>query len=334
MSDSDTQNDYGFTGEDHGPLPTGEFVQRGMIGKVNANHRWFGGIIKEPFQTSEGKEIPKGPLYFPGDKESADKFVKQYLGDKYFVKPCFVMAVPLASVTNMTDDAKGKWGLVQSSHALVQGIGKNYKAAKSNAAGFNLVTLPAVVDAWARYKKWYEEPLFDPSAIGDIHNELDTSDLLDRLQAMRVMIWSKLGTQDWIINSKEAGASDKLADALQFGQKSWDRWAELLVVQNPAPGAIYETVKVGLGGHDRNRVPVILRFFAGEREAIAAGNKASETSTIKWDDLSDKAKETYGDVETLRMSIPEITDALKTKAKPKVAAEFGLTMGDLNIVIA
>jgi len=65
---------------------------------------------------------------------------------------------------------------------------------------------------------------------------------------------------------------------------------------------------------------------------IDESDSGGKAPTINWDNLSAKAKETYGDVETLRMSIPEITDALKAKAKPKVAAEYGLTVGDLGVL--
>ena len=328
-----------FTGETYEPISSGEFANRGYIGKVRIVRRWDAGFAKEDLETSDGKKYPKGKVYLDGSKDDAVAFVKEYMGLE-FVTPVLVVSTPLASVTNLSDETKTKFkSPVLVSAARLQGLGKggDYKQSK-HGAGFNLVTAPSVMDAYARAKGWYTESLFDVNQIGDIHNVSDTNDLLNKLAEARKAIWSALGSQDWLVNNP-GDTSGKLAEALTLFAKSFETWARMHIVHDPSSAAIYATKKEEKP-LDRNRVPVVTQFFASEREAIAVGQAEidesgnSNASTINWDDLSAKTKETYGDVETLQMSIPEIKDALKTKAKPKVAAEFGLTVGDLNLVIA
>ena len=324
-----------FTGETYDdPISSGEFQNRGYIGKVRVVRRWDAGFAKEDFETNDGKKFLKGRIYLDGTKEAAVEFVKQYMNLE-FVTPVLVVSTPLASVTNLTDETKDKFkSPVLVSAARLQGLGKgDYKQSK-HGAGFNLVTAPSVVDAYARAKKWYTDPLFDVNLIGDIHATRDCDELMDKLAEARKAIWAALGGEDWRVNNP-GDASGKLAEALGLFAKSLEQWGRMHIVFDPSPAAIYDTKKEEKP-LDRNRVPAITQFFASEREAIAVGQAEAggeSKAELPWNELSEKTRSTYGDVNGLAGVLPDIIAALKTAPKPKVAADYGLTVGDLNLLV-
>ena len=335
-----------FGNETYDAIPSGDFINRGYIGLVSCVRRWDSGFAKEEVVTADGKKYPANSrVYLSGDKEAAVEFAKQYMGLE-FVSAVLLCSTPLASVTNLSDETKAKFKnpIIQTA-ARLQGFAKDGRGGK-HGAGFNFVTAPSIVDAYARVKGWYDKPLFDVNAIGDIHNVADVADLIDKLIETRKVIWSALGAKDWKVNNAEEAGDGKLGEALGLFFKSWNIYARMHTVHDPSPSAYYQKkeVKEGEDKSDRNRVPAVTEFFSNERTAVAAGQlELAESTTAQadgkldvtkiWSKLSDEARFTYGDASGLQLSIAEIMAELAKKTPPiKVAKLYGLKVADLELL--
>lgn len=330
--------------EVYGDIPTGEFRSTGLIGHATCVRRWDCGWNKMPDFELDGKKYGVGHVYAGGAKEDAQK-IAAAMGLE-FVTPVMLVTVPIASVTNLPPEGREKFKnpLYQAAARLV-GLGKDYRNSK-HGAGFNLVTFPSMVDAYAVSQKWYDKNLFDVDAIGNISSQANTAELLDALVAVRQAIWGKLGeTKNYLVNNPGETSAEKLKQALTtLATRPWTSWARVHIARDPSPGAIY-TKKDGTGGTERNRVPVVTEFFEDERAAVAAGmreieqresagegNAADVNGT--WDKLSPDARTVYGDEATWKATFPSIVaDANGGKPRPIVAKTYGLSLSDLNAVV-
>lgn len=258
-------------GETYDSVSTGEFRSSGFIGQATGVRRWDCGWNADEREDMEGKKVPVGRVYRAGTKEEAIEWTKANMGLD-FCSPVLLVTMPLASITNLDDDTKGKFKnpLVQASARAV-GLGKDYKQSK-HGPGLNLVTVPSMVDAYARLKGWYTDARFDVGVIGLIDSVADCSELIEKLVEMRKAIWAVLGEENWTVNDPEKVDSPKLKEALKNTLNTgWQMWTRLSVVHDPSHGAIYP--KKDGTGTDRNRVPAITEYFPNERAAIAAGEK-------------------------------------------------------------
>jgi len=157
--------------------------------------------------------------------------------------------------------------------------------AQDNAYAYHLLMLPSLVDAYARSKGIYTEPLFSPDVcdgIGKTADPAEAKKVVPQLIAMRKAIWAALGEQDWKLMF-ETSKAPKLLEVLLITRNPWDDWVRVINVNNPASFA-WRTQK-----ELRSRVTCITQFFAGEREAIEAGKKELAERAERSGDAADKA---------------------------------------------
>lgn len=324
--------------ETYGDVPSGGGI-RGFIGYAKSVQRWDCGWITED-QTINGVEYHRGNVYVKGTKEDA-RNVAEALGKK-FSSAAMLITVPIASVTNMDDDNKTKFasGFVQAAARIVGMKSKHM-------AGLNLVTLPSVVDAYARLKGWYIDPLFDISVLDGVDKVEDANYVCDTLTEMRKSIWKALGEEDYTKTHDET-KSEKLKEALKaVYMSSWEGWVRVYMTFNPESGDKGAFYTKDDGSTDRRRVPAVTQFFKGEKDAIEAGKaelaQFSQTESpngkasvadyaVLYDKLSKRARDSY------KPSIwPEIASdivrILRTgKPVMAVAKEYEIDKADVELV--
>ena len=339
------------------------------IGHVQYKPAWDCGSAAQDCEV-EGVSLVKGQRVYVVSKKGengeecktrAETARKEFTNSKYLNR-VVLASMPLASITNRTEEskAKSKFPLDQGA-ARVAAINPNLPIEDEKqdyAIGFQLIVVPSIVDAWARHKGWYKDPLFDPgvvSGIGETKNRDATEDAsfcLPTLVAMRTAIWNALGEDNWLAGKEDlkkgndvlvAGTkSAKLKEALGMYGVSWDGWVEMAQLADPAKRAYYPGTKevTDDGGntrmpYKRNRVPAFIRFFNGEKDAmeegkrqIAAREGGDEAKVSNGKDyaslfpkLSKTAKETYSSSDIWEGAFPELADAaVKADNKPKQIA--------------
>lgn len=314
---------------------------RGFIGHAKLVQRWDCGWLDEATQIL-GKEYSKGRVYFSGAKEDAEAVAKE-LGSE-FVSQVVLISMPVASVTNMSEENKAKFtsGIVQAGVRIVSLKSEKY------GAGLNYVTLPSLIDAYARARGWYEKPLFDAAALNGLDKVEDAGYAIASLAEMRRTIWAALGEAD-PTKTFQNTKSDKLKSAFEAVYlKAWDGWVRLIMANDPSPKAYYTDKTSGEG--KRQRVPCIVEFFKGEKDAIEVGKKELGDETTKspngkvgdkdyaslYPKLSAEAKTIYTSVNSWIGAFPELGDlATKAATKPaqiKLAQEYCVTLDDLALV--
>lgn len=296
-------------------------------------------------------------------KARADTARKEFTNSKYLNR-VVLASMPLASITNRTEESKAKSKFPFDQGATrVGAINPNLPIddeKQDYAIGFQLITVPSIVDAWARHKGWYKEPLFDlgaVSGIGETKNRDATEDALfclPTLVAMRTAIWNALGEDNWLAGKEDlkkgndilvvATKSTKLQEAFGMYSVPWDGWAEMAQVADPSRKAYYQATKEVTDDngntrfpYKRNRAPAILRFFNGEKDAMEEGKRQiaareggdeKATKSLNGKDyaslfpkLSKTARETYSDADIWAGAFPELADAaVKADNKPKQIA--------------
>lgn len=231
--------------------------------------------------------------------ERAQNIRKQYTNSKFLTR-VVLFSMPIASITNRTDESKGNSKFAANQGAVrVSALDPKKDIEKQkNAVPSQLITMPSIVDAWARFQGWYQEPLFDPlvlAGIGDTKNrdaKEDTLYCVSTLVEMRKAIWAALGESNWMASSEDlkdsktdevlipATKSEKLRAAIVMYRSGWTGWIEMTNLPNPMPDAFYEATKevTDDDGNSRfpkkrTRVPAVLRFFRGENDAIEEGKR-------------------------------------------------------------
>ena len=336
------------------------------IGHVQYKPAWDCGAATQDCEV-EGVSLVKGQRVYvvskkgeSGDecKTRAEATRKEFTNSKYLNR-VVLASMSLASITNRTEESKAKSKFpVDQGAARVAAINPNLPIEDEKqdyAIGFQLITVPSIVDAWARHKGWYKDPLFDPSAvsgIGETKNRDATEDAsfcLPTLVAMRTAIWNALGEDNWLVGKEDlkkgndilvAGTkSAKLKEALGMYGVSWDGWVEMAQLADPVKKAYYPSTKEITDDngntrfpYKRNRVPAFIRFFNGEKDAMEEGKRqiaAREGSEVKpivngkdyaslYPKLSETARETFTSVDIWNGAFPELGDlAAKADTKPK-----------------
>lgn len=351
------------TKETYDDVPTGGSGARGFIGQVKVIHGFRCGWNKEEEKEIDGVKYGKGPVFYTGTDPDAAKSLAEEFGSKY-ANRVLLVTIPIASITNMNEDARGRW----TSPAKVSDVRISPLSNKDNGVGLNFITLPSMVDAYARMKGWYEKPLFDTSVFSSVAKDNiaveDASGVIETLVSMRKAIWAALGEPDYTKTLGKDGngtKSERLREALSTYAHPWSAWVRTADVPDPSPKAFYWGDPKGdeEGNGDgkvgrRNRVPVIIEFFAGEKAAQDAGAKelegkdapvgatvSVESLNALFTKLSALAKKSY-DAATWESIVGAVLGEVegvggKDATKPKmikIAKDYELDVADVELVKA
>lgn len=347
------------TKETYDDVPTGGGA-RGFIGQVKVVHGFRCGWNKEDEKEIDGVKYGKGPVFYTGTDPDAAKALAEEFGSKY-ANRVLLVTVPIASITNMSEEARGRW----TSPAKISDVRISPLTNKDNGVGLNFITLPSMVDAYARMKGWYEKPIFDTFAFSGVAKDNiaveDAGYVIDTLVEFRKQIWAALGEPDYTKTLGKDGngtKSERLREALGTYAHPWSAWVRTADVPDPSPKAFYWGDPKGEeeGNADgkvgrRNRVPVIIEFYAGEKAAQDAGakeleGKESPASTVSIESLnalftklSALAKKSY-DAATWQSIVGVVLgevegvggkDATKLKMQ-KIAKDYELDVADVELV--
>jgi len=363
MTDYKYENDFlSGGGETYDSIPSGDFRPLTNIGLAKTFRAWAITVGKGTEFDDEGeytngksRRVTPGPLWLPGDKEIATTYVKKYMSETRFPPTLTFVTMAVVSVKNMSEESrdkfmsKSKTGVLSGSCPVV-GLGS-----KKHGAGLNLVALPSMVDAYARGRGWYTDPLFDLGLVGGGSNiKEDTDDQIAKLIAQRTVIWTALGAKDddWKVNNVKE-LPQRLAEAIdRMANESWKpTWIRMATVPDPSPGAFYrkDVEKDGLVKNEafRNQVQVVVEFFPNERVAQETGLKelaaqssggtvASENGSegpSLFDALSANAQGFYGDAQTFAQVLPDVRKALDSNASlAQMSKDYGLTPADVKAI--
>ena len=342
------------------------------IGHAKYIQAWEAGSANEDCEV-EGVSYSKGfRVYVAAKKgESAEatktrakEIREKHTNGKYLNRVC-LFTMPVASVTNRSADSKAQ-AKVQINQGAARVSAINPKVdlctdGNKNSLAINLITIPSLVDAYARHKGWYTEALWDHQAVSGIggskNNDAkeDAAYCIPTLVEMRKAIWAALGEKDWMKLETDA---PKLKEALSLYRNPWDGWVELANVPDPHPKAFYTGNKeveddngVKRIPKKRQTTPAVLNFYEGEKQAQVEGErriaereggeaKAGSALKVAFDKLSGTAKAVYTDEASWRSSEPEILEALKKAGKltppqtKKFADEYALAVDDVKLLAA
>lgn len=345
-------------GETYDDVPSGEYAPLTNIGHAKTSRGWKVFVDADTAHEGEYAGFPnplsRGFYYLPGDKEKALAFVKKYLG-RDFVSQHMLTAMPVASITNMSEENKKKFtsGRIEAD-TRVAGLPKDYTSPERKwGHGLSLVVIPSILDAYARFRGYYTDVLFDPALVGGNTVLADIpAEFYEKLAQQRKNIFAAYGEDTaknkeiWRSNSVADVTSPRLKDALsKLVNASWEAWIRMGTVLDPSPGAYYTKADDNgdMKAH-RNRVQVVLQFFKNEREAttvgqaeLAAFSGAAPTSSANgssvgfaWEQLSALAQKNYGDLATFSSIVADI----KRDTRPPVivAKEYMIEVADVNLV--
>lgn len=252
------------------------------IGQAKFVQRYFCGRLQEESEI-DGVKYPSGPVYVgPKTKGESPDAIRNRANaaiketGKKFPEWVAVLSMPVASLTNRTPEQKGELNFpALQSHCRIVALNAKELEQQENAIGFHLMFLPSLVDAYARDKGWYTEPLFDPQACSNISRTEDAKYVIPTLKGFREAIWKALGENDWkaMYESTEA---PKLKEALALARNPWDAYVRTVRVSNPAKHAFYAKKDSDPVEYTRQTVMCVTEFFSGEKAAMDAGAKELE----------------------------------------------------------
>ena len=310
-------------------------------------------------------EHPSGPVFLRRRKGESDEELSERCKDacaklnSKWPEYVALLSMPIASITNIDAERRAKINVV-ASRPFVRVMALNpkfeYDSEKNgNAVGWQLITLPSIVDARARYKGYYTEPLFDPTALSGISETADATFVIPTLIEMRKSIWKALGESDWTTSYDETNVSkatkaEKLRDCLILTRNPWDGWVRLAQVSNPSVKAWYTSKTKG--EDVRKRVPVVLEIFAGEKAAIEVGAKElaerggdaqASNGKVTTEQFAALLPKTSAKAQVFGVDFASVAEAIykdlgadpKKASKPqviKVAKEYDVEVGDVELI--
>lgn len=352
-------------GESYGDIPQTMGPMK-FIGLAKGCQRYYVGFTANEIEVDGSKyagHIFVGPREKGEEPKATEAHAKDVLaalgGNKKFVDNVLLITMPVASITNRSaedkaDPNKFRNQFIQSSVKTMGFDEKtNLKHEKSQVAGLHLVTLPSLMDAWARWNGVYTKPIFDPQALAGIGGTADATFTFDTLTLWRKEIWAALGEPDWMKTYNSSKAENLRKALWEIYMNPWQMWAEYMSVNDPSPKAFYP----GKSKDDpdkmvdkRHWIPVITRFFDNEHQAVEAGKadlnesdnggaKApgqAEYMTV-FPKLSKGALELYSATDWPATAASIRDDVLAAKGlKPKlnkIKSDYGISQEDLDLVV-
>jgi len=341
--------------EYHDPKSGGTFSN---IGQVKYVQRYFCGRLADATNI-DGVDYPSGPVYV-GPKtngESRDAIKNRALEacketGKKFPEWVALTSMPTASITNIPAETRAEFTFpVLQSHCRIVALNpKRDVDAQDNAIGFHLLLLPSVVDAFARFKGWYTEPLFNPQACQGIGQTEDAKFVIPTLVGFRTAIWKALGESDWMA-MYETTQAPKLKEALALARNPWDAYVRTVRLNNPAKNSYYAK-KDKPDEFTRQSVACVTQFFSGEKDAIEVGAKElaerggdaqASNGKVTAEQFAALLPKTSAKAQVFGADFASVAEAIykdlgadpKKASKPqviKVAKEYEVEVGDVELI--